>query len=105
MRVLAALLPALAVADESSPGWNDCKKEQCDLRVIRHPQRSSCNSTDRADPCRAAQNSVTKPWRLQYEYAVPSASQMPTGKDWNAKDEVYCEPTALPTRAPCPCLV
>ena len=52
MRVLAALLPALALADESSPGWNDCKKEQCDLRVIRHPLRSGCNSTDHADPRR-----------------------------------------------------
>eukprot|EP01043_Picozoa_sp_COSAG02_P043467 COSAG02_NODE_3788_length_6230_cov_10.029033_5_plen_79_part_00 len=61
------------------------KKEQCDLRIIRHPQARSCNTTDRRDPCRAARNAVDKPWALEYEYAVPSHEQMPTGKDWNAK--------------------
>jgi hypothetical protein len=68
-----------------SPG----KKEQCDLRVIRHPQSRSCNSTDRLDPCRAARNAIDAAWSLEYEYAVPSSEQMPTGKDWDAKDEVY----------------
>ena len=65
------------------------KKERCDLRIIRHPQLRNCNTTDRHDPCRAARNAVDRPWALEYEYAVPSHKQMPTGKDWNAKDEVY----------------
>ena len=65
------------------------KKEKCDLRIIRHPQARGCNSTDRRDPCRAARNAIDKPWALEYEYAVPSRKQMPTGKDWDAKDEVY----------------
>ena len=59
------------------------------MRIIRHPQARGCNTTDRRDPCRAARNAVDKPWALEYEYAVPSHEQMPTGKDWNAKDEVY----------------
>ena len=87
---VALSLAGLAAADESDdPNWNDCKKEQCDLRVIRHPQSDKCNTTERTDPCRAARNAVDKPWSLEYEYAVPSASQMPTGADWDPKGEVY----------------
>ena len=62
LAITATLATTLAAADEGGdPDWNDCKKEQCDLRVIRHPQGEGCNSTDRMDPCRAARNAVDKP--------------------------------------------
>ena len=45
--------------------------------VLTQLESEACaSSTDRMDPCRAARNSVSQPWQLDYEFAVPSASQM-----------------------------